>query len=204
MAGVSWMFPRLRKRAKTALLTASAAVFLAAAVTPAAAQFDFLFGDWFRKKQAPEPLAPRAADPPAASSQAPVKPKQKKMKPKTLAPGQPAPGGNAPSTEAEGPPPPYEPDLLRLAEILGALSFLDDLCAADPPVDWRGKMQSLLETEARTKNRKERLAGSYNRGFRDYERSYRSCTPNAQAVIGRFLAEGGRISHEIVNRYRGS
>jgi uncharacterized protein (TIGR02301 family) len=61
-----------------------------------------------------------------------------------------------------------------------------------------------LEAEAKSNARKERLAGSYNRGFRDYERIYHYCTANAQAVIGRFLAEGGLIAHEVVNSYGGS
>jgi len=65
-------------------------------------------------------------------------------------------------------------------------------------------MQALLEAEAKTAARKERLAGSYNRGFHDYERSYHLCTPNAQAIIGRFLAEGAGIAHEVVNRYGAS
>ena len=94
--------------------------------------------------------------------------------------------------------------LLRLAEILGALSYFDELCASAPAGDWRAKMQSLLEADAKTAARKERLAGSFNRGFRDYERTYHFCTPNAQAVISRFLAEGAGIAHEVVNRYGAS
>jgi uncharacterized protein (TIGR02301 family) len=84
------------------------------------------------------------------------------------------------------------------------LTYLDDLCASKPSGDWRAKMQTLLEAEAKTAGRKERLAGSYNRGFRDYERTYHSCTQNAQAVISRFLAEGGKIAHDVVNRYGAS
>lgn len=65
-------------------------------------------------------------------------------------------------------------------------------------------MQALLEAEAKTAFRKERLAGTFNRSFRGYERSYRVCTPNAQAVITRFLSEGGRLAHEVVNRFSAS
>jgi uncharacterized protein (TIGR02301 family) len=106
----------------------------------------------------------------------------------------------APAPETE-PARPYDPEILRLAEILGALTYLDTLCASNPQGDWRAKMQALLEADAKTAARKERLAGSYNRGFRDYERTYHLCTPNAQAIIGRFLAEGAGIAHAVVNRY---
>ncbi len=94
--------------------------------------------------------------------------------------------------------------MLRLAEILGALTYLDTLCASSPSGDWRAKMQALLDADARTAARKERLAGSYNRGFHDYERTYHLCTQNAQTIISRFLAEGAGIAHEVVNRYGAS
>jgi predicted secreted protein len=134
-------------------------------------------------------------------------------------------GGSCAPAEAEKPAPPaveeapqwHEPRLLRLAEILGALTYLQDLCkdrdaagagqiagqAAGKAAGqitgqvWRAQMNALLEAEGTTPARKERLAGSYNRGFRGYEISYRRCTPNAQAIIARFLDESGKIAHEI-------
>ena len=127
------------------------------------------------------------------------KAKHEKAKKSTAA----KPSSAAPAPEAE-PPRPYDSELLRLAEILGALTYFDELCASAPAGDWRAKMQSLLEADAKTAARKERLAGSFNRGFRDYERTYHFCTPNAQAVISRFLAEGAGIAHEVVNRYGAS
>ena len=176
---------------------AAAAICVAISTASAGAQFlDFLFG------------SPPAATPPPAES----KPSQsggnntqhgKKTKPKKAA-AKPVPDSKAaPASEAE-PPPPYDPEILRLAEILGALTYLDALCASNPPGDWRAKMQALLEAEAKTAARKERLAGSYNRGFHDYERTYHLCTPSAQAIISRFLTEGGKIAHEVVNRYGAS
>ncbi len=107
---------------------------------------------------------------------------------------------NPPAPEA--PPPPYEPQMLRLAEILGALAYLDDICGSND--DWRAKMQDLLEAEAKTENRKERLAGTFNRGFHDYQQTYQACTPNAQIIISRFLAEGGALAREIVSKFSAS
>jgi uncharacterized protein (TIGR02301 family) len=179
---------------------AAAAICVAISTTSAASPFDFLFGG-----------PPAATPPPAEAKPAQsggnntqhAKAKHQKTKPKKAA-AKPAPDAKAaPAQEAE-PPRPYDPEILRLAEILGALTYLDGLCGANPPGDWRAKMQALMEADAKTAARKERLAGSYNRGFHDYERSYRLCTPNAQAIIGRFLAEGGKIAHEVVNRYGAS
>ena len=100
------------------------------------------------------------------------------------------------------PPPPYEPQILRLAEILGALSYLDDICGSKD--DWRARMQELLQAEAKTEDRKERLAGTFNRSFHDYEQTYQTCTPNAELVISRFLAEGGKLAREIVSKFSAS
>jgi uncharacterized protein (TIGR02301 family) len=104
---------------------------------------------------------------------------------------------------AEAPPPPYEGQLLRLAEIMGALSWLSDLCGAHDGDAWRARMSALLDAEASTPARRERLAGAYNKGFRGYEAVYRTCTPNARVVIARYLDEGGRIARDVANRFGG-
>jgi uncharacterized protein (TIGR02301 family) len=106
----------------------------------------------------------------------------------------------APPREA---PPPYEPQLLRLAEIMGALAWLRDVCGLQDGDQWRQRMSALLEAEATTDTRKERLAGAYNKGFRSYEAVYRTCTANAELVIARYLEEGKELAHEITNRFGG-
>jgi len=102
-------------------------------------------------------------------------------------------------------PPPYERQLLRLSEILGALEWLTSVCGEDSAAksrgQWRARMAALIESEGATTQRRDRLAGGYNRGYRGYEATYRACTPNARLVITRFLDEGGRIARDIGNRY---
>lgn len=118
---------------------------------------------------------------------------------------QPAPAkpAQAPAPPSEAKPPPYEAELLRLAEIIGALAYLRDLCGAGDGDSFRAKMTGLLDAEARSPERKETLAGAYNRGFRDYEMFYRACTPAAREIIARFLDEAGKISREMATRYGG-
>ncbi len=118
-------------------------------------------------------------------------------------PARPAAPAEQPAPPTPEPPPPYEPQLLRLAEIIGALSYLRDLCGAGDGATFRGKFASLLETEANTPARKETLAGAFNRGFRDYELTYRACTPAAQEIVARFLDEAARIARDVANRYGG-
>jgi uncharacterized protein (TIGR02301 family) len=118
------------------------------------------------------------------------------------APAKPAVAAEPPAPAAD-PPPPYEPQLLRLAELMGALAYLRDLCGAHDADAFRAKMASLLEVEARSQARKESLAGAYNNGFRGYELSYRVCTPAAREIIARFLDEAAKISTDVANRYGG-
>jgi uncharacterized protein (TIGR02301 family) len=113
----------------------------------------------------------------------------------------PQPQNQAPAQEP--PPPPYEPQLLRLSEILGALSWLREICGDKDGEQWRSSMRALMEAEASTEARRQRLAGAYNRGFRNYETLHRACTPNAQIIIERFLDEGGKLANEVTNRFGG-
>ena len=96
---------------------------------------------------------------------------------------------------------PYESDLQRLSEILGALHYLRDICGAREGQAWRNEMQALIDAEAPSGERRERLTASFNRGYRGFQQSYRTCTPAADLVIRRYLEEGSKIAREVTARY---
>ena len=98
----------------------------------------------------------------------------------------------------------YEGQIMRLAEIMGALAYLRDLCGDGDGAEYRARMASLLDAEGTTPERREKLAGAYNRGYRGYETTYGQCTPNARTLIARFVAEGGRLARDISDRYGGT
>lgn len=106
---------------------------------------------------------------------------------------------NAPA--APEPTAPYDADLQRLAEILGALQYLRTLCNAKDGQKWRDQMQQLLDAEAPNGERRRRIVAAYNRGYRGFQQTYRTCTPAADLVIRRYLQEGARISRDITARY---
>ncbi|CAX26916.1 MAG: TIGR02301 family protein [Methylorubrum extorquens] len=108
-----------------------------------------------------------------------------------------------PPPPAEPPPAPYDRDLMRLSEIVGALAFLRTLCAAPDAAEWPARMKAILDSEGITQSRRDRLAGAYNRGFRGYSLTYRVCTPAANEAARRFVAEGERLSHAIAGRFGG-
>jgi uncharacterized protein (TIGR02301 family) len=106
-----------------------------------------------------------------------------------------------PARAIEGGPAPFDADLMRLAEILGALHYLRALCGANEGQKWRGEMQALLDAEAPSGERRLRMVANFNRGYRGFQQTYRSCTPSAVVAVRRYLEEGAKISREITARY---
>jgi uncharacterized protein (TIGR02301 family) len=104
------------------------------------------------------------------------------------------------ATAAPGDAKPYDDKLMRLAEILGAVHYLRELCSANDGQLWRDRMKELIDTEGGTAIRRARLTRSFNQGYRSYRRTYVTCTPTAQSSIERFLAEGIQIGDGLVQR----
>jgi uncharacterized protein (TIGR02301 family) len=126
--------------------------------------------------------------------------------PRTFQPApQPAPRPAAPQAQPQPPPQstpaPYDRDLQRLAEILGSLHFLRGICGPNEGQKWRNEAQTLIDTEAPAGERRDQMIASFNRGYRAFQQSYRTCTPAADFAIRRYLAEGAKIAREITARY---
>lgn len=95
---------------------------------------------------------------------------------------------------------PFEPGLMRLAEILGSLHFLRNLCGENS-TEWRNQMEKLLESENPDPERRARFIASFNRGYRSFGETYKSCTPSAVAAINRYMKEGEALTRDIASRY---
>jgi uncharacterized protein (TIGR02301 family) len=102
---------------------------------------------------------------------------------------------------AEVAPAPFDTNLQRLAEILGALHFLRGICGANEGAKWRNEMQALIDAEAPGGDRRARMIASFNRGYRGFQQTYHTCTPAADLVIRRYLEEGSKIARETTARY---
>jgi uncharacterized protein (TIGR02301 family) len=96
---------------------------------------------------------------------------------------------------------PFDKDLQRLSEILGALHYLRQLCGANEGPKWRNEMQALIDAEAPSGSRRSNMILAFNRGYNGFQQSYRSCTPAAEVAIRRYLEEGAKISREVTGRY---
>ena len=120
-------------------------------------------------------------------------------------PAAPQPQPKAQSRPATPPTPtltaPYDHDLQRLSEILGALHFLRAICGSNEGQKWREEAQALIDAETPNGQRHDQMVASFNRGYRAFQQSYRTCTPAADFAIRRYLDEGAKIAREITARY---
>jgi uncharacterized protein (TIGR02301 family) len=98
-------------------------------------------------------------------------------------------------------PAPFDNNLQRLAEIMGALHYLRSICGSDEGAKWRNEAQALIDAEAPGGDRRARMITSFNRGYRGFQQTYRACTPAADLVIRRYLEEGSKIAREVTARY---
>jgi uncharacterized protein (TIGR02301 family) len=96
---------------------------------------------------------------------------------------------------------PFDKDLQRLSEILGALHYLRAICGAKEGQKWRNEMQALIDAEVPSGERRTRMIASFNRGYQGFQQTYRTCTPAADFAIRRYLEEGSRIARDITGRY---
>lgn len=97
--------------------------------------------------------------------------------------------------------PPYDKEMHRLAEILGAVHYLRKLCGSDEGQTWRTMMQQLMDAENPSPERRSQLIDSFNRGYRGFEQTYHTCTQTAVWVIDNYMVEGADIAQRIATRY---
>ncbi len=100
--------------------------------------------------------------------------------------------------------PPYAADLERLAEILGSLQFLSELCDADQ-TGWREQMEAIIALEGGRDDSSEeweaRLTNLFNVGYSSFASVYRSCTTSALTAIAHYRDAGAEIAAGITSRY---
>jgi uncharacterized protein (TIGR02301 family) len=106
-------------------------------------------------------------------------------------------GLTGPVTAVEAP---FQTRLLRLAEVLGSLHYLRNLCGEEG-TQWRDQMQKLIDAENPEPDLRARYVASFNRGYRSYEGTYVKCTASATEAIARFMKEGEELSRDIAVRF---
>ena len=96
---------------------------------------------------------------------------------------------------------PFEPQLMRLSEIFGALHFLRPLCGEQDQPSWREQMSRFLDAETIDENRRRRFIERFNQGYRGFSAVYRECTEAASLAMAQYLSEGEVIITDVTSRY---
>ena len=114
-------------------------------------------------------------------------------------------GAKAPAGDVAAPPPPppaYEAQLGHLAQLLGSIDYLRQLCGESDDTDWRAMMQTLIDREARGEEERTRqLTAAFNRGYRSFASVYVTCNESAIAAERQYRREGATLAREIAARY---
>jgi uncharacterized protein (TIGR02301 family) len=102
---------------------------------------------------------------------------------------------------ADAQPAPYDADLMRLSEILGALTWLDGLCGSPEPGAWRASMERIIVAQRMDGDERRRYVDVFNRGHRTFAAVHRGCTAQTRFVIDRYMREGVQLVARLEQRF---
>ena len=88
----------------------------------------------------------------------------------------------------------------RLAEILGSLQFLTELCE-DEPAPWRDEMEAQITLAEPDEVWRLRLIDRFNLGYSSFATVYRLCTAAAALAITHYRDEGAEMAVGIAARF---
>ncbi|AGF74325.1 hypothetical protein BAnh1_04440 [Bartonella australis AUST/NH1] len=91
----------------------------------------------------------------------------------------------------------YDTKLLRLAEILGSLHYLRNLCTT-PTNQWYDYMAALIEAEKPAPQRRAYFYESFNGAYRAFSENYHRCTQSAIEADRRYIEEGRALSESLL------
>lgn len=95
---------------------------------------------------------------------------------------------------------PYDEKMGRLAEVLGSIHYLINLCT-EPSNRWRQEMEELLAAEKPEPVRRAQLVAAFNKGYRSFDSVYTRCTDQARISADRYVAEGQALTVELTSTF---
>lgn len=93
--------------------------------------------------------------------------------------------------------PPYEQSLRRLSTVVGALMYLDPLCNKTDVNSWYEQMAALLDAENADEARRRNIVDRFNRAYRTYAQTYRTCNDQATRITAIYHAEGQALLGQL-------
>jgi uncharacterized protein (TIGR02301 family) len=94
----------------------------------------------------------------------------------------------------------YDEKLSRLAEVLGSIHYLRNLCT-ESSNQWRDEMERLLSVEKPEPVRRAQLIAAFNKGYRSFDSVYTRCTDQARSSADRYVEEGRTLALDLASTY---
>ncbi len=91
----------------------------------------------------------------------------------------------------------YWADVLRVAEILGSVHYMRDLCDGSEGQVWREKMRELLKATEPDEQTRELLVGHFNSAYHKARIAHGRCSGKTVTEINRLLDEGAKLSARL-------
>ena len=86
---------------------------------------------------------------------------------------------------------------IQLAEILGAIHHLRDICGTNEGQLWRNKMIEMIGVLEPSDADRQRLVKNFNDSFYRYKNAYPGCTATASRQSDRLMQDGQRLAEEL-------
>lgn len=98
-------------------------------------------------------------------------------------------------------PAPFDADMARLSNVLGALHYLRNICG-ETGNEWRAEMDALLTDGRYEGERRRRMTAAFNDGYRAFSTTYFTCSPRAAEAAEDYRREGAALAARIAGRFR--
>ena len=91
-------------------------------------------------------------------------------------------------------------EMMRLAEVLGAVHYLRPLCGSHEGQKWRNQMIRMLDSVPTSGDEKQVLISHFNIFYYRYRDAYPHCTRHAVKDANRLVSEGQRLAEALARR----
>ncbi len=92
--------------------------------------------------------------------------------------------------------------LVRLAEILGSVHHLREVCGADEGALWRNKMIDMMNVASLDTETRQRMISHFNEAYYQAQRAFPECSASAAAKSNALFDEGHRLAARLAGANR--
>jgi uncharacterized protein (TIGR02301 family) len=96
----------------------------------------------------------------------------------------------------------YRADMVRLAEVLGAVHLLRERCGGREGQMWRRKMLEMLDIEASRKKDRDMLVNHFNKSYYAMRVNHSRCSMRTISEMNAYIDEGAAVAGRLARAAR--